>query len=146
MSLLLWWKFGSLKSSLLAGKGALYDAKTLGGKNKFAVGSAVQLNDTRYATSETLKGAAAWDEIESDPDAISAALTCARCGFRHVIRAGFSSGMEQLTGGRFGRFDDRYQGLWQGSWFKLYAPLVGRQNELVCQSCNAAGVPGVSLY
>ncbi len=148
--LLVWWKFGALKKALQAGRGTLYDAQSLGHKTKLALGSALLLHDTRYSTQPAGHGPAAWILIADEPEAVSAVLTCPRCGFAHVIRAQFSDGMERLAGRRFGRFDDPYQGIWQASWFKLYAPIVrqtsGAADELTCQSCKAAGVPRVRLY
>lgn len=150
MSLLSWWRYGALKKALLTGRGAAYDARSLGNKTKLAVGTAVLLNDTRYSVEEAGKGPSAWTALENDLGALSAVLTCARCGYRHAIRAHHHDGLERLAGGRFGRFDDRYQGAWQGPWFKLFAPLVhdalGRADELVCQDCAARSVPQIRLY
>ncbi|OGS40343.1 MAG: hypothetical protein A2506_13095 [Elusimicrobia bacterium RIFOXYD12_FULL_66_9] len=147
---LVWWRYGSLRKALLAGRGALFDARSVGGRAKVSLGSRVLLNDTRYDAIRAAEGPQAWAAIEADFKAVNAALSCPRCGFRHVIRARYSSGVEGFGSAPFGSFSDRYQGLWQSSWFKLVAPVLqsslGIRDELVCQDCGARAVPRVRLY
>lgn len=149
MSLVLWWKFGAVKKTLLAGKGAVYDARSIGNKTPLVILHILTVKDTVYDVAEAANGQEAWKLVEANPDAVNAALTCPECGFQHVIRAEFANGMEKLTSCAFGRFDDQYQGQWRSSWFKLVASSVremGIKDNLICQSCKAQGVPAVSLY
>lgn len=148
MSLLLWWKFGDVKKALLAGKGALYDAQSKGDKYQFTVLHILTVLGTTYTISEVAKGADAWPLIEADPGAVSACLTCANCGFHHVIRAHFRNGMEKMTSCPFGRFEGNH-GRWHAEWFALHSYEVKEltvKDSLTCQSCNTEDPPIVRLY
>lgn len=148
MSLLLWWKFGSIKKGLLAGNGALYDAQSTGNRHPLVLVHILSVKDTHYTVSEVAKGPDAWSIIESDPDAISATLTCGKCGFHHVIRAQFYNGAEKLTSCAFGRFEGN-QGRWHSDLFALHSPDVKEftlKDNLACRNCKEHGAPNVALY
>lgn len=142
-----WLKYNKLKRAFAANRAMLFDATHLGDSN-IALGNIVLLRDSRYHTTVAGEGASAWRAIVEKPKAVSAALTCNRCGFCHVIQARHG-GVDALLTGAFGRFD-RYQGMWQSSWFRLVAPIVqnalGMKNQLVCQRCKVDDVPKVRLY
>ncbi len=147
-AILLWWKFGALKKSLLAGRGALYDAQSTGNKHPLVLVHILSVKDTRYTVTEVAKGPDAWSLIEADPESVNASLICAKCDFAHVIRAQFYNGAEKLTSCAFGRFDGN-QGRWHAEWFALHSPAVKEftlKDDLICRSCGSRSVPTVHLY
>jgi len=97
MGLVLWWKFGAVKKNLMAGQGAVYDARSIGNKTPLVILHILTVKDTVYDVAEDAKGQDAWKRVEGNPDAVNASLTCPECGFQHVIRAEFANGMEKLT-------------------------------------------------
>lgn len=148
MSLLLWWKFGSLKKFLQAGKGALYDAQSTGNRRPLVLVHILSVKDTHYTVNEVATGADAWSLIEAAPEAVSANLICGNCGFSHVIRAQFANGAEKLTSCAFGSFVGD-QGRWHAEWFDLHSPAVKEftlKDDLICRSCRKRSIPTVHLY
>jgi hypothetical protein len=101
---------------------------------------------------EIARGPAAWAPIEADAPGLRVALTCAKCGFAHLIRAGEVGppGL-RLTGMAIGRFGG-YDGAWRAPWFELFAPALDRTgsphwaNALRCQSCGETARPRVRRY
>ena len=83
------------------------------------------------------KGPEAWAALETDPDTIQLTLTCAKCGYVHIIQVRHSDIC-------FGDYD----GLYRSSWFELFNPRIWDKsyNKMKCQSCGYEGTPHIRTF
>jgi hypothetical protein len=136
--------------SLKKGNGSVYSVHFLH-QEKFPFGN-ILFNDGIVSTSLRYEGIAAFNYIaEYYQKEIQLILICSKCRHAHFFFGCHLPGISLLTGNKFGRFYDSYQGIWTESsgWFQLVRHSIkgnGITDILICRKCFAKQIPVNILF